>query len=122
MKKTALLLLASASYGLAGTPAATPAVPAPLPPPGYAQITFLDGKLTVDIQEKMRAEIRENNFDFNSSVNGPQDASWLLQRFRLGLGYAVTPWFKLYRAIDVLEMALIGLAVYSPNAYFQRSQ
>jgi hypothetical protein len=105
MKKTALLLLASASYGLAGTPAATPAAPAPLPPPGYAPITFLDGKLTVDIQEKMRAEIRENNFDFNSGVNGPQDASWLLQRFRLGLGYAVTPWFKLYvQGQDVREL------------------
>lgn len=105
MKKTALLLLASASYGLAGTPAATPAAPAPLPPPGYAPITFLDGKLTVDIQEKMRFEARENNFDFNNAVNGPQDASWLLQRFRLGLGYAVTPWFKLYvQGQDVREL------------------
>ncbi len=105
MKKTSLLLLASASLAFAGPPADKPAAPAPLPPPGYAPITFLDGKLTVDIQEKMRAEIRENNFDFNSAVNGPQDASWLLQRFRLGLGYAVTPWFKLYvQGQDVREI------------------
>lgn len=96
MKRLALLL-ASASLAHAGTPTATPpAPPAPPPPPGYAPITFFDGKLTVDIQEKMRAEIRENNFDFNSAVNGPQDASWLLQRFRLGLGYSLTPWLKLY--------------------------
>ncbi|MEQ1748384.1 MAG: alginate export family protein [Prosthecobacter sp.] len=105
MKKTALFLLASASLAYAGTPAGTPAAPAPLPPPGYSPITFLDGKLTVDIQEKMRAEIRENNFDFNSAVNDPTDASWLLQRFRLGLGYAVTPWFKLYvQGQDVREI------------------
>jgi len=105
MKKTALLLLASASIALAGTPADKPAAPAPLPPPGYKPITFLDGKLTVDIQEKMRFEIRDNNFDFNSAINGPQDASWLLNRFRLGLGYAVTPWLKLYvQGQDVREI------------------
>lgn len=105
MKKTAHLLLASASFALAGTPVEKTAAPTPPPPPGYAPITFLDGKLTVDIQEKMRAEIRENNFDFNSAINGPQDASWLLQRFRLGLGYAVTPWFKLYvQGQDIREI------------------
>jgi len=103
MKKTALLLLASGTLAYAGTTA--PVAPAPLPPPGYAPITFLDGKLTVDIQEKMRFEVRENNFDFNNAVNNPQDASWLLQRFRLGLGYAVTPWFKLYvQGQDVREI------------------
>jgi Alginate export len=78
---------------------ATPAAPA------YAPITLFDGKLTLDIQEKMRLEIRENNFDFNSAVNGPQDASWLLQRFRLGLGYQPTPWLKIYaQGQDVREL------------------
>jgi hypothetical protein len=105
MKPTALLLLASASAALAGTPAEKPAAPAPLPPPGYAPITFLDGKLTVDLQEKLRFEGRENNFDFNSDVNGPQDATWLLQRFRLGLGYQMTDWLKLYvQGQDVREL------------------
>ena len=75
------------------------------PPPGYAPITFFDGKLTLDIQEKMRAEIRENNFDFNSAVNGPQDASWLLQRFRFGIGYTPEPWLKFYvQGQDVREI------------------
>jgi len=105
MKYPALLLLASASLAFAGTPSAPSSAPAPLPPPGYAPITFLDGKLTIDIQEKMRFEGRENNFDFNSDINGPQDATWLLQRFRLGLGYQLTPWFKIYaQGQDVREL------------------
>ncbi len=105
MKYTALILLASASIALAGTPTDKPAPPAPPPPPGYAPITFFDGKITVDVQEKMRAEVRENNFDFNSAINGPQDASWLLNRFRLGIGYSVTPWLKLYvQGQDVREI------------------
>ena len=104
MKRLALLL-ATVSMTQAGTPTPPPAAPAPLPPPGYSPITFFDGKITVDIQEKMRAEIRENNFDFNSDVNGPQDASWLLQRFRLGIGYSMTPWLKLYvQGQDVREI------------------
>ncbi|MES2593931.1 MAG: alginate export family protein [Verrucomicrobiota bacterium] len=105
MKPTALLLLASASLASAGAPAEKPAAPAPPPPPGYAPITFFDGKLTVDIQEKMRFEARENNFDFNSAVNSPQDATWLLQRFRLGLGYQMTDWLKLYvQGQDIREL------------------
>lgn len=105
MKQTALLLLASASLAQAGTPATPSSAPAPLPLPGYAPITFFDGKVTVDIQEKMRFEGRENNFDFNSAINGPQDATWLLQRFRLGLGYQMTDWLKFYvQGQDVREL------------------
>jgi hypothetical protein len=103
--KRLVLLLATASLAQAGSPTEKPVAPPPLPPPGYAPITFFDGKLTVDIQEKARVEIRENNFDFNSAVNGPQDASWLLNRFRLGLGYSFSPWFKIYvQGQDVREI------------------
>lgn len=88
---------------LATTSLASAQAPAPKPPPGYDPIKF--GALTVDVQEKMRFEIRENNFDFNSALNGPQDASWLLQRFRLGLGYDVNPWLKFYiQGQDVREL------------------
>jgi hypothetical protein len=94
-----------------------PSKPAAAPAgPGYAPITFFDDKLTVDIQEKMRFEIRENNFDFNSAVNGPQDASWLLQRFRLGLGYQPTPWLKIYaQGQDVRELG--GSRPNTPGAF-----
>lgn len=112
MKRLLPLLLATTSFASAQTPAPKPAAPPPPPvpgftlappPPAYAPIKF--GKLTVDVQEKMRFEVRENNFDFDSAANGPQDASWLLQRFRLGLGYDVNPWLKFYvQGQDVREL------------------
>jgi hypothetical protein len=106
MKIRLAICLAVVSMTYAGTPEKSPLAAAPTPPAnGYTPITFFDGKLTVDIQEKMRFEARENNFDFNSAVNGPQDASWLLQRFRLGLGYSFTPWLKIYiQGQDVREI------------------
>jgi Alginate export len=53
----------------------------------------------------MRYEMRDNNYDFNSGVNGPQDGAYLLQRFRLGVGYDINPWIKLYvQGQDVREI------------------
>ncbi|MDB6005361.1 MAG: hypothetical protein JWR15_2348 [Prosthecobacter sp.] len=105
-------MLATTSLAFAQTPATKTASPPPPPvpgftlappPPAYKPIKF--GKLTVDVQEKMRFEVRDNNFDFNSALNNPQDASWLLQRFRLGLGYDINPWIKLYvQGQDVREI------------------
>ncbi|MEZ5386920.1 MAG: alginate export family protein [Prosthecobacter sp.] len=98
MKRLLPLLFATTSIALAQSPA-----PKPPSAAGYDPIKF--GALTVDVQERMRFEGRENNFDFNSAVNGPQDATWLLQRFRLGLGYDVTPWLKFYvQGQDVREL------------------
>lgn len=98
MKRLLPILLATTSVALAQTPA--PKAP---PATGYAPIKF--GALTVDVQEKMRFEGRENNFDFNSAVNSPQDATWLLQRFRLGLGYDVNSWLKFYvQGQDIREL------------------
>lgn len=112
MKRLLPLLLATTSLAFAQTPAPKPTAPAPAPvpgftlappPPTYAPMKM--GKLTVDVQEKMRYEVRDNNFDFNGAVNGPQDAAWLLQRFRLGLGYDLNPWIKLYvQGQDVREI------------------
>jgi hypothetical protein len=112
MKRLLPILLATTAVSLAQKPAAKPAAPPPPPvpgftlappPPAYTPIKY--GGLTIDVQEKMRMEVRENNFDFNSAVNGPQDASWLLQRFRLGLGYDVNPWMKLYiQGQDIREL------------------
>ena len=99
MKRLLPILLTTTSVALAQTPAPKP----PPTAPAYAPIKF--GALTVDVQEKMRFEGRDNNFDFNSAVNGPQDATWLLQRFRLGLGYDVNSWLKFYvQGQDVREL------------------
>lgn len=89
------LLLTMAGVVLAGPPSgkvSTPVIP-PTPP---NPLSFFDGKLTFDIEEKMRAEVRENNFDFNSDLNSLTDDSWLLQRARLGVLYKPTPWLKFY--------------------------
>ncbi|MCC7519809.1 MAG: alginate export family protein [Verrucomicrobiae bacterium] len=46
---------------------------------------LFDGKLRWSAQERLRAEWRENNFDFDRGINSLTDDAWLLQRFRLGL-------------------------------------
>jgi hypothetical protein len=45
----------------------------------------MECKLTLDVQERLRVEVRDNNFDFNSAINSSTDDTFLLQRFRLGL-------------------------------------
>jgi alginate export protein len=110
MKRLLPLWLAATSLAFAQTPAPKTAGPAPVPgftlvppPPAYAPIKL--GSFTFDVQEKMRYEVRDNNFDFNSALNSPQDAGWLLQRFRLGLGYDINPWIELYvQGQDVREI------------------
>lgn len=62
----------------------------------YNPLSFYEGKLTLDLQERLRGEVRENNFDFNSDLNSPTDDVFLLQRFRLGLAYKPVPWLKAY--------------------------
>lgn len=59
-------------------------------------LCFFDDTLCLDIQERVRFEIRNNNFDFNDSVNDLADDAWLLQRFRIGMLWKPTPWLKLY--------------------------
>ncbi len=63
--------------------------PAPL-------LSFADGKIVFDIQERLRWEIRDNNFDFNRGVNAVTDDGWLLQRFRIGMLLKPVPWLKIY--------------------------
>jgi hypothetical protein len=67
-------------------------------------LSFWDGRLIFDIEERIRAEIRENNRDFDSSINDDNDDSWLLNRFRLGLAVKPVSWLKVYGQMqDVRE-------------------
>lgn len=59
-------------------------------------LSFFGGLLTFDVQERLRWEIRENNFDFNDANDAPTDDSWFLQRFRIGLLIKAAPWLKIY--------------------------
>lgn len=46
---------------------------------------FYDGKLSLSVQERLRWEIRDNNFDFDSTKNALTDDDYFQQRFRIGL-------------------------------------
>ncbi len=59
-------------------------------------LSFLNGSVVFDIQERLRGEVRENNYDFNSDVDALTDDSWLLQRFRIGVAVKPVSWLKLY--------------------------
>ena len=97
MKKILILslMLGSAGVVIAGPPSGKVSIPV-TPTLPENPLSFSDGKLTFDIEEKMRAEVRENNFDFNSGLNSLTDDSWLLQRARLGMLYKPTSWLKFY--------------------------
>ena len=96
-KSGALLAAALLTGGLAPsfageTVAKSVAVKAPESNP----LSFADGLFTFDVQERVRWEIRENNFDFNSDVRTVNDDNWLLNRFRLGMLIKPTDWLKIY--------------------------
>ncbi len=59
-------------------------------------LTFANGILTLDLEERLRFEARENNRDFDRSVNDVRDDGWLLSRFRLGLTIRPSSWLKIY--------------------------
>ena len=70
--------------------------PAPAPKIERNPLSFAEGKVVFDVQERLRWEVRNNNFDFNDGVNAPTDDNWLLQRFRLGVAIKPTDWLKIY--------------------------
>jgi len=59
-------------------------------------LSFCNGLFTFDAQERLRWEIRENNYDFNDAVKALTDDNWFLQRFRIGLLIKPTSWLKIY--------------------------
>ena len=76
--------------------AGSPKTPEPKKPDPLPLLSFADGKVIFDVQERLRWEVRENNFDFNRGVNAVTDDGWLLQRFRIGMMLKPVPWLKIY--------------------------
>jgi hypothetical protein len=88
-----------ATPGFGGQPELDAKSTAPPPPVEKKEpnpLCFLDGKLCFDIQDRLRFEWRENNFDFNSDVDSLTDGSWLLNRFRIGVAIKPVDWLKFY--------------------------
>lgn len=86
-----LALLAQEEGGVATF--SHPAIKSPKEPPAFS---LLDGKLSFDVYERVRWEIRENNFDFDRRQRALTDDNWLLLRFRLGMQWKPASWFKFY--------------------------
>lgn len=90
----------NAPVGIAQAGAMTPA---PVVPPN--PLSFYNGALIFDTQFNTRVEGRDNNNDFDSSINGPTDATWLLTRFRLGALFKPNSWLKFYlQGQDIREL------------------
>jgi hypothetical protein len=89
---TLLLPALTAHAGPADKVPVTPPPPAAAPNP----LSFFDGKLIFDFQEKIRFESRENNFDFNDGVDSLTDDSWFLNRVRLGMKITPVPYLNIY--------------------------
>lgn len=58
---------------------------------GLKPLVFAEGRVTLDVTERLRFEDRTNNFDFDATAHSPTDDSWFVQRLRLGLVYKVDP-------------------------------
>lgn len=59
-------------------------------------LSLADGRVVFDVEERVRFEWRENNRDFDSSVDDDNDDAWLLNRFRFGLAVKPVGWLKVY--------------------------
>ena len=67
-------------------------------------LSFFDGKVVFDLQERLRWENRSNNFDFNSAARALTDGNWFEQRFRIGVAIKPVDWLKIYaQGQDVRE-------------------
>ena len=88
-------LLCAVTSVQAGSP--SPKQPAPVEPKANDNpLSFFDGRLVLDFQERLRFEARNNNFDFNDKLKTANDADFLLQRARLGVKFAPTDWLTFY--------------------------
>ena len=95
MKLNTRITLAAAAV-LASTSITALAGPPATPSPEANPLSFAGGLITIDIQERLRWEVRDNNFDFNSGVNVLTDDNWFLQRARIGIKLKPASWLTFY--------------------------
>lgn len=67
-------------------------------------LSFYDGALVFDFDARARFEIRNNNRDFDSTINDDNDDSWVASRLRLGVAIKPVSFLKFYfQGQDVRE-------------------
>lgn len=59
-------------------------------------LSFANGVITLDFEERLRWEVRDNTRDFNRGVNDINDDGWIYSRFRAGLTIRPSPWVRIY--------------------------
>ena len=90
LKGTIMQKITSLTLALALTGLAVRAAEPPNP------LSFADGKLVLDVQERLRVESRTDNFDFNDGAKHVTDDTFVLQRLRLGVKVTPVNWLKGY--------------------------
>lgn len=91
-----ITVLASLSHAGTPTPAADK-IPTPVTPAAPSNpLSFADGRVVFGIEDQTRFEFRENNFDFNNSVDSINDDSWFLNRLRVSIQLKPTDWITFY--------------------------
>ena len=96
-KSGALLATAVLAGGLTSSFAGPATAPPPVQPaPEANPLSFDDGKVVFDLQERLRWENRSNNYDFNSATRSVTDGNWFEQRVRIGLALKPVEWLKIY--------------------------
>ncbi|MBE2180144.1 MAG: alginate export family protein [Chthoniobacterales bacterium] len=90
--KTKILLLAvlTVRCAIAGTPEVI------VPTASTNPLSFADGRVVFDVEERLRYEFRNNAFDFNHNALPATDGSFLLQRARVGMKFEPVDWFRFY--------------------------
>jgi len=86
----AFFVLSQAHAGSKSTIATEP------PPSRKNPLSFADGMVVFDVEERLRYEFRSNTFDFDNGVGAPTDGSFLLQRARAGVKISPLSWLRLY--------------------------
>src|SRR4051812_33411538 len=92
----AALLIGSTFNSLAGDVVSTDAKSVAQPHIQSNPLSFWDGRVVFDFEERLRGEVRENNFDFDGRTNSLTDDNWLLQRARIGVKLKLTDWLRIY--------------------------
>ncbi len=92
----AALLTGSFISAFGGTDAKSTGKTVIEPAPEHNPLCFANGTICFDVQERLRLEVRDNNFDFNARSNAITDDTFLLQRFRLGVLVKPTSWLRFY--------------------------
>jgi hypothetical protein len=95
MKSSIVILLLITQVVLAGDKVPSSAVASPPASPANP-LSFAGGRVLFGIEDQLRFEFRENNYDLNSSVRTINDDAWFLNRFRLSLQLKPASWITIY--------------------------